>query len=334
MSTRYLLAGLAVTVWAVLAVCVLPLAAAAVPEADHVHLELDALRLNVNNYSLKHQVKVLLTVTAEDEDRFSGVDLALLTITNPVGEEVTLGHHKYVFNEKRFKAANAVVLFKAVEDSTAPMPSEMSNVPTGFFCADGPYQVLITLRGESITGGFSFSDALGMEVSQDGGTVSNFCLAAESPFEITTTPSAFGPVYYKRQDVTNFVYQMASMDAALESGDFHAPVESPLYIFQVRAGDGDGGPTRLIDPSRYIEGWEEHLIRSDKTATPLVFPGHELDPGEVVVVDFLREDTPEPDSVFRAEKTGFSSRVKVTDRVVFALHAESPPTAAELGLDG
>ena len=60
-------------------------ASAAVPEADHVHLELEALRLNVNDYSIKHQVKLVVTVTAEDESRFSGVDLALMDHHQPPG---------------------------------------------------------------------------------------------------------------------------------------------------------------------------------------------------------------------------------------------------------
>jgi hypothetical protein len=332
MAIKNRLAAMAIALLTQLA---LPLAAQAVPEADHVHLELDALRLNVNDYSLKHQVKAVLTVTAEDESRFSGVDLALMTIVNPLGEDVTLGHHKYVFNEKKFKAANAIVIFKAVEDSSAPLPSELSNVPPGFFCADGPYLISITLRGETISGEFSFGPVLKMGVAQGGEPVTNFCLATEAPFEITTVPQEFGPVYYKRQDLTNFVYQLANMDQALESGDFHAQQETPRYVFQVRAGNGDGGPTRLIDPSRYIKGWEQHLIRSELTATPLSFPAGEVAPGEVVVIDFQREDIPGPDSVFGAEITSFSSRATITDRVVFALHAETPPTPEELGrVDG
>jgi len=322
------LASLVIAATLVLA---LPLGAAAVPEADHIHLELDALRLNVNDYSLKHQVKAVLTITAEDESRFSGADLALITIINPVGEDVTLGHYKYVFNEKKFKAANAIVVFKVVEDSSAPLPSELSNVPPGFFCADGPYHVSIILRGEVISGEFSFGPALGMGVSQGGEPVTNFCLAAEEPFQVATDPQEFGPVYYKRQDLTNFVYQLANMDQALEGGDFHAQVETPRYVFQVRAGKGDGGPTRLIDPARYIVGHEKHLIRSEQTATPLSFQAGEVTPGEVVVIDFQREDVPAPDSLFGAETASFSSRVLITDRVVFALHAETPPTPEELG---
>lgn len=307
--------------------------ALAVPEVDHVHLELSALRLNVNNYSLKHQVKAVATITAEDESRFSGVDLALLTISNPAGESVTLSHYKYVFNEKKFKAANAILLFKAVEDSVAPMPSELSNVPAGFFSADGPYSVVLTLRGEYISGGFSFGEPLAMSVTQSGEPVGNFCIAAEQGFEVATTPAEFGPVYYKRQDLTNFVYQLANMDQSLETGDYHTPVESPRYVFQVRAGDNTGGVTRLIDPQRYIAGYEPHLIRSELTATPLGFAAGEFAPGEVVVIDFLREDIPAPDSVFAAQACSLSSHVTIQDRVVFALHVETAPTPEELGID-
>ena len=139
---------------------------------------------------------------------------------------------------------------------TAPRPGRRRSrmFPPGFFSADGPYEVVLTLRGNYITGTFSFGEPLAMAVSQAGQAVDNFSLKAEAPLTVATTPAEFGPVYYKRQDLTNFVFQMANMDQALAGGDFHAPIESPRYVFQVRAGDADGGTTRLIDPSRYIKG--------------------------------------------------------------------------------
>jgi hypothetical protein len=302
-----------------------------VPEADHVHLDCTALRLSVNNYSVRHQIKLEVAVSAPDEDALSGVDLALLSITNPAGEDVTMACSKMSISPKRFKAAHARLLFKAVEDSAAPLPSELSNAPPGFFSSLGPYELALTLRGELFQGEISFGEPLAMRVEQESEPVANFVLRDEAGFTVSTTPQRFGPVYYKRQDMTNFVFQLANMDQALEGGDFHAPVEPMRYFFQVRVGDTAGGPTRLLDPARYIEGHKAYMIRSDETSTPLKFMAEEFVAGEVVLVDFMRINTAPPDTVFTAERENLSSLATTQERVVYALAVETPPTPEELG---
>ena len=156
-------------------------------------------------------------------------------------------------------------------------------------------------------------------------------LRDEAGFTVSTTPGSFGPVYYKRQDMTNFVFQLANMDQALKGGDFHAPVEPMRYFFQVRIGDTAGGPTRLLDPARYIEGHKSHMIRSEETGTPLSFQAEEFAAGEVVLIDFMRLDTLPPDTVFTAERENLSSLATTQERVVYALAVETPPTPEELG---
>lgn len=304
----------------------------AVPEADYVHLDCTALRLTVNDYSVRHQIKLEVAVSAPDEDALSGVDLALLSITNPAGEDVTMSYRNISLNPKRFKAAHARLLFKAVEDSAAPMPSELSNVPPGFFSSPGPYKLDLTLRGELFQGEISFGEPLAMAVEQESEAVANFVLRDEAGFTVSTTPQSFGPVYYKRQDMTNFVFQLANMDQALKGGDFHAPVEPLRYFFQVRIGDTAGGPTRLLDPARYIEGHKAHMIRSDETSMPLSFKAEEFVAGDAVLIDFMRLDTAPPDTVFTAERENLSSLATTQERVVYALAVEPPPTPEELGL--
>lgn len=307
-----------------------PVTASAVPEADHVRIECIALRLKVNDYSIRHQIKLLVTVTTSDEERLSGVDLALLTLENPAGEEVTMGCRECRITPRQFKAANARLLFKAVEDSAAPLPSPQSNVPPGFFTGSGSYRVGLMLRGELFEGEVSFGEPLAMSVEQDGRPAERFCLADELPLTITTAPAEFGPVYYKRQDLTGFVFQLASMNEALEGKDYHPQRESPQYVFQIRRGDAEGGPAALIDPSRYIEGHKKHLIRSDRTSTPLSFGADEFEPGDVLIVDFMRQETPPPDAGFKP-LSNFSAQVVVQDRVVYALAVETAPTPEELG---
>lgn len=318
---------------ACLLVCVMSAAGAAraVPAADHVRVECSVLRLNVNDFSIRRQIKVHVTVSAQSEAELSGVELALMSISNPEGEAVTLGARNWKIIPRRFKAAHAKLLFKAIEDSSAPFPQAPTNVPTGFFTSAGPYDVALTVRGEQYSGRVSFGDELSLTVAQNGRVISNFSLANELGFSIETQPPSFGPVYYKRQDMTNFVFQLASIDQALESQDYHPVVESPRYLFQIRVGDPEGGPTRLIDPARYIQGYTPHLIRSDSTATPLAFAASEFDSGEVVVIDFSRTETLPPDTVFQAAREGFSSQTAVQDRIVYAMYVEDAPTPAELG---
>jgi hypothetical protein len=305
-------------------------AAWGVPPARHVRLECVALRLSVNDYSIRHQIKLLATITSDDEAALALVENGLLTVTSPTGQLVDLAVREYHEQPKQFKAATARLLFKAVSDSANP---RLGNVPEGFFVGEGPYQLKLVLLGETYTGSISFGAPLKMAIEQDGRAVRNFSLSCEQPVTIVTTPEQFGPVYYKRQDATNLFYQLASIDQALESGDFHSQVESPRYVFQISIGDSAGGPARLLDPSRYIQGFEPHLIRSDKTATPLSFAGAEFAPGEVVVVDFMREEAAAPDTGFTGGEN-FSTQLVVQDRVVYALHAEPPPTAEELGTAG
>jgi len=327
--TLRVLAGRAWAALAALALCAaLPLKAQAVPPADHVRIECIALRLNVNDYSIRHQIKVLVTVASSDEARLALVENALLTVANPAGQTVNLAVREYHETPKQFKAANARLLFKAVEDSA---DSAMTNVPAGFFTDTGPYKLTLSLLGKTYGGEFSFGAPLKLSVEQEGRAVSNFTLNVEQPVTFLTEPATFGPVYYKRQDPGNFFFQMASIDQALESGDYHAPVESPRYVFQISIGDGEGGPARLLDPSRYISGFQPHLIRSDSTTTPLTFAGNEFAAGDAVVVDFMREEAAPPDSGFCGPDANFSAQLVVQERVVCALHAEAPPSAEELG---
>jgi hypothetical protein len=170
-----------------------------------------------------------------------------------------------------------------------------------------------------------------MRVEQESEPVANFVLRDEAGFTISTTPASFGPVYYKRQDMTNFVFQLANMDQALKGGDFHAPVEPMRYFFQVRVGDTAGGPTRLLDPARYIEGHKAHMIRSELTSMPLSFMAEEFAAGDAVLIDFMRINTATPDTVFTAERENMSSLATAQERVVYALAVETPPTPEELG---
>jgi hypothetical protein len=222
------------------------------------------------------------------------------------------------------------VLFRAVGDSGG---SAETNTPDGFFDGAGPYRVALEIRGEFFTGELYFPEPLTMEIRQDGRPVSNFSIMDEASLDLYTAPAEFGPVYYKRQDMSNFMFQMANIENAIETGDYHTPVESPRYLFQVSIADGAGGPARLLDPGRYIEGYQPHMIRSDWTTTPLHFGADEFSPGEVVVVDFRREETLEPDSVFSTSGSKMSNNTRVTERVIFALAVETAPTAYELGIE-
>lgn len=308
-----------------------PPTAKAVPEADHVRLECSVLRLQVNDYSVRYQLKAQLAISAPSEAQLSGADLALMSIVNSAGEAVTIAPRSCQLSPRQFKAAHATLLFKAIEDTSAPFPAEPSNVPAGFLSAGGPFDILLIVRGEQFSGQVSFGAQLGMRVMQDGREISNFCLADELPCLVETEPSQFGPAYYKRQDLTNYVFQLASMEQALESQDYHPAVESPRYLFQLRIGDPDGGPTRLVDPQRYIEGYTPHLIRSEQTSTPLSFSADEFSSGDVVIIDFERTETLPPDALFSAARENFSSQTTVADRVVYAMYVEPPPTPAELG---
>lgn len=311
------------------AVCLAVVPAQAVPEVGHILIECEVLRLNVNNTTFRHQVKVLVTISAADEANQIELQRSMMTITRPDGTAATIGNYSRISSPKQFKTAITRLLFKVVEDSASP---DDSNVEPGFFNSLGPYLLSLAIGGETYTGEISFGEPLTMEVRQEGKPAVNFVLRDEAGLDLYTAPATFGPVYYKHQDISNFVFQLANMDNSLETGDYHVPVESPRYLFQVRISDGQGGPARLVDPERYIEGFQAHMIRSDLTSTPLHFSADEFSSGEAVVIDFQRKDTLPPDTVFSGPDPDLSSNVVITDRVMYVLSVESPPTKEELGL--
>ena len=314
-----------------LAVCALLCAprAYAVPEAGHVRADLVALRLNVNDYCTRYQVKLTLTLTAEEDAALVGVEGARLTVVNPAGQSASVPPLHCEQYPKKFKAAQAKLLFKVSEDTADPT---QNNIPAGFFNAPGPYSVTLSVLGREYRGGFSYGAPLSLSVEQDGQAAQQFCLMDEHSFTVATQPAQFGPVYYRKQDLTNAVFQLANMDEALAGGDFHAPRENPRYLFQVSVGDGLGGPVRLVDPARYIVGYQEHMIRSEQTSTPLAFEASEFSPQDVVVIDFMREDILDPDTGFdQPGDAKVSRQVTVQERVLYTLNVERAPTPAELG---
>lgn len=306
----------------------LPQAVQAVPEARHAHIDCAALRLTVGDHTVRHQIKLILTLTAEDEAALGGWDQSLLYIGNPAGFSVKLAPVNTKYTPRQFKVANAVLVYKAATDSADP---GQNTVPADFFASPGPYQLTLDALGERYTAAISFGPQVSLRCEQGGRPVSNFSLAPEQPLRIYSDPQRFGPVYYKRQDASNFIFQLANMDNALLGGDFHAPSESPMYVFSVRSG-ADGGPTRVVDPALYIAGAQEHLIRSDFAETPVELPAGLFKPGDAVTVDFMRQETIPPDALFVAGHQDASSRAAVQDRVVWAMLVESAPGAAELGL--
>lgn len=311
------------------AICFAAVPALAVPEVGHILIECEVLRLNVNNTTFRHQVKVLVTISSADEDQQAQIQRSLMTITRPDGTAATIVNYSRTSSPKQFKTAITRLLFKVVEDSGSP---DDSSVEPGFFNSLGPYLLSLAIGSETYTGEISFGEPLTMEVRQDGKPAVNFVLRDEAGLDLYTAPETFGPVYYRHQDISNFVFQLANMDNSLETGDYHAQVESPRYLFQVRISDGQGGPARLVNPERYIEGFQAHMIRSDLTKTPLHFSADEFSSGEAVVIDFQRKDTMPPDTVFSGPGPGLSSNVVVTDRVMYVLSVEPPPTREELGL--
>jgi hypothetical protein len=303
--------------------------ASAVPAVDHIGIDCAALRLVVNDYSLRYQIKVIVTLAAQENSGLNGIETTRVIIGNPEGLSVTLKPHKLNVSPKKFKAANATIVFKAAADSDAP---KEDTVPPGFFSSRGPYSVAVVLHDEQYSGTVSFGPEVSLRCEQAGQAAQNFALSPELPLDIYTDPSEFGPVYYKRQDVTNFFYQLANMDNALMGGDFHAPIESPKYIFQIRSGPKEGGPTEVLDPQLYIEGAQEHLIRSELTKTPLRLSPGSFQAGQVLLVDFMRQETGEPDSQFIDGRENMGSSVVVQDRVVYALQVQDGQSAADSGL--
>lgn len=305
----------------------LPAPASAVPGADHVLLDLAALKLCVNDLSVRYQLKLTCYVNSSVDGGLDGVKGAEMTITSPSGGGVTLKPRSAEIMPKRFKAASATLLFKAIDDSAS---RALSNVPSGFFALPGEYSAYLTLRGEKYRARFSFGPSISLRAEQTGLPVENYSLLEGLPLTIVTEPQEFGPVYYKRQDYTNFMFMLNNMDQALESKDYHPEVESPKYVFQVRIADSQGGPARLLDPAKYIAGHQEFLIRSDMTATPLTFGAGEFKPGEVVVVDFMRQDTLKPNEGLSGPAEGFSGQIVSQSRVVYALAVAGGTVPEEL----
>jgi hypothetical protein len=313
-----------------------PAAALADPLPGHVQLDCHVLHLQINDYSSRWQVKLLASVTAAEEADLAGIEQSTLRLTAPGGKYLELLPHRSDTFGKRFKAANARLEYRAVEDTAS---RQQSNAPGGFFASPGPYGFSVTLLGKAYGGQFSFGEPLKLEAlqpSNDGLAVPvrNFVMAEAKPLLIQTVPRSFGPVYYKEQDLTNFVYQLANMDDSLLSGSYHPPVESPRYVFQVQTGQGDG-PLHLLDPSRYVEGAQPFLIRSDNTGTPLEFQPADLAGALTVLINFVRIDTAAPNAGFSGPQPagdGWTGQLTVQERVVFALYKNEPPSKAALAV--
>jgi hypothetical protein len=291
----------------------LPLLAQAVPPAGHVQLKLLVQRMNVNDYSIRKQLRVEADLTAPDAGRFAQLEQARLTVVSPAGVSAKVRPYRIKVADKKFKAARAEVVFKLVEDSAS---KQRSNVPRGYFAAEGPYGVRVELAGESYSGRVSFGAPIALTVSQAGQSSASFALDARQPIELVTAPQAFGPVYYKQQDVSNVFYQLANMDDALKDSDFRAEAESPQYFFQLRAGGLNDSKTQLIDPTAYIAGAQRGLIRSEQTLSPMVIPAGGLNAGQNLLIDFSRKETRQ-DYVFRSRSDSFSASAVVRERIVY-----------------
>ena len=291
----------------------------AVPEAAQLDLDVRLLNLKVNDYASRRQIRVSAQVAREQERDLLGVKDSLLRITAPDGRRVELFPEDWKFTPRRFKAAHATLSFKAVEDTSS---RSASNVPQGFFGSEGPFLLELELLGELATGEVSFLDQLNVSLLQDSEPVRNYVLHSGTQLHIFTEPQTIGPVYYKRHDLTNFAFSMASMDQAMQGGDFHYIPETPTYLLQVRIGRSEGGTTELLDPSRYIDGYQPWMVRSDQTKTPISFHSDEFKTGDVVVLDFCRTDILEPDSVFGGNAHGLSSGVMHEERLIYALHTD------------
>ncbi len=303
--------------------------ALAVPTAAQLEINVSLLNLKVNDYATRRQIRLSVQVAREDERDLLGVKDSLLMITAADGSSIELAPEDWKFTPRRFKTAHAVISFTAMEDSSS---TSEGNVPQGFLMADGPYRLDLLVLGEHASGEVSFADRLKVMLLQDEEPVDNYILHSGTKLHIFTEPRTIGPVYYKRQDLTNFAFSMAAMDEAMQGGDFHYIPETPSYLLQVRIGRAEGGRTELLDPSRYIDGYKPHMIRSDQTTTPISFASDEFLTGDVVVLDFERKDVLEPDTVFRGDAHGLTSEVVHHERLIYALHTDLE-SSADLMID-
>jgi hypothetical protein len=284
-----------------------------VPAAEHVRLQLLVQRMNVNDYSIRKQFRLDADITAEDPKRFDRLDSARFVVISPSGVSAKVRPYYIKVADKHFKAARAELVFKLVEDTAS---RQRSNVPVGYFAAEGPYTVRLELPGANYSGRVEFGPPIALTVSQNGAAPSGFALDAAQPIELLTAPQSFGPVYYKQQDVRNVFYQLANMDDALKDADFRVEAESPQYFFQLRAGGLGDASTRLIDPAAYISGAQHGLIRSAQAVTPLLLPGGGLNAQQNLLMDFSRKETLQ-DGVFRSSSDNFSATAVVRERVVY-----------------
>lgn len=301
----------------------------AVPVAAQLDLDVRLLNLKVNDYASRRQIRVNAQVARENERELLGIKDSTLKITAPDGRSVELFPEDWQFTPRRFKAAHATLSFKAIEDTSS---LSASNVPAGFFGSEGPFLMELNILGEEARGEVSFQDQLSVSMLQDSEPVRNYVLRSGTQLHIFTEPRSIGPVYYKRHDLTNFAFSMASMEQAMQGGDFHYIPETPTYLLQVRIGRAEGGRTELLDPSRYIDGYQPFMIRSDQTTTPISFHSDEFRTGDVVVLDFVRTDIFEPNSIFSGSARGMSSGVMHEERLVYALHTDLE-SSADLEMD-
>ncbi|MCB1187686.1 hypothetical protein KDL29_11025 [bacterium] len=293
--------------------------AQAVPNAAQLEINVRLLNLKVNDYATRRQIRVNVLVARENERELLGVKDSRMYVTAPDGRRVEIEPEDWKFTPKRFKVAHATLSFIAVQDTSSP---SSCNVPKDFLSDNGPYRLELDVLGEQAHGDVEFADRLGVVMMQDEMQVDNYVLHSGTQLVIFTEPRTIGPVYYKRQDLTNFAFSMASMDQAMQGGDFHYIPETPSYLLQVRIGRAEGGRTLLLDPSRYINGYQPHMIRSDETTTPISFHSDEFRTGDVVVLDFERKDVLDPDTVFSGNARGLTSGVVHDERLIYALHTD------------
>jgi hypothetical protein len=274
--------------------------------------------MNVNDYSIRKQVRAEVRIAAEDHRQLEDLESARMVVVSPGGTSAKVRPYRIRRHGKRFKAARAEVIFKLQEDTAS---GQRSNVPAGYFAADGPYRVRIELPGETYRGQVSFGAPIALRVTQDGEPQPDFILDHALPIELATVPQSFGPVYYKHRDLSNAFYQLANMEnSLLETGDFRAQEESPQYFFQLRAGPLGSDRTKVIDPAAYISGARHGLIRAEQVASPMLLPPGALDAGLNLLVDFSRKET--GNSSLSSTSENYSQHVTVRERViyVFELH--------------